>query len=265
MKWNIHGLIYVFLAVLLGACAGQSLYMPWGQSRGGIMAGATSSAAQIRNAASPSGPPSKIVVFPFTTGAAAITLNQGLGARLKRDYEGKNLSAEQGKLAQTTAQDLCVKVASSMAQNGWNAACQPRGIPLPESNTLVIDGSFTQISEGNRLQRNVIGLGMGASKLDTQVGFYQNSNGNSAQLLSFSTHADSGKMPGAGVTGPIGLAAGAGAAASVGVNVAAAGVKSIRSSTAYLSDQTAKQIVLQANSFFSQQGWGRTALNQGKG
>jgi hypothetical protein len=68
-------------------------------------------------------------------------------------------------------------------------------------------------------------------------------------------------MPGAGVTGPIGLAAGAGAAASVGVNVASAGVKRIRSSMAYLSDQTAKQIILQANSYFSQQGWKLTALN----
>jgi len=124
---------------------------------------------------------------------------------------------------------------------------------------LIIDGAFTDISEGNRLQRMVIGLGVGASAVDTQVGLYQYSNGNSTQLVTFTTHATSGKMPGAGITGPAGAAAGgAAAAASIGVNVAAGGVKSITSSTSYLADQSAKQIVDQTNNYFSQQGWNPT-------
>jgi hypothetical protein len=89
------------------------------------------------------------------------------------------------------------------------------------SNTLIIDGAFMDISQGNRLQRMVIGLGVGASVIDTQVGLYQYSNGNFMQLLTFTTHADSGEVPGVGITGPAGAAAGGtAAAASIGANVA---------------------------------------------
>jgi hypothetical protein len=81
-------------------------------------------------------------------------------------------------------------------------------------------------------------------------------NGNSA-LLTFSTHSTSGEMPGVGIIGSAGAAAGgaAAAAASIGVNLASTGVKNITSSTAYLAQQSAKQIVDQTNSYFSQQGW----------
>jgi hypothetical protein len=80
-------------------------------------------------------------------------------------------------------------------------------------------------------------------------------------LMTFTTHADSGKMPGAAITGPLGLALGANPATSIGLNVAAAGVKNARSSTEYLGHESAEQIVSQANSYFSLQGWNATALS----
>jgi hypothetical protein len=43
------------------------------------------------------------------------------------------------------------------------------------------------------------------------------------------------------------------------MSVASTGVKNITSSTAYLTDQSAKQIVSQSNNYFSQQGWSPTA------
>ena len=244
---------YLCIGLLLSACAGSSMSMPGG---GGLTAGATSSAAQVEGAPVATGAPSQIIVFPFAVSAADVTLNQGLGSRLYRNYTESNQTAEQSQLARQTAQNICYQVATALASKGWNAACQPRGTPVTGANTLVIEGAFTDISEGNRLQRMVIGLGMGASVVDTQVGLYQASNGSSTELLTFTTHADSGKMPGAGITGPAGAAAGgAAAAATLGVNVAAGGVKSVTSSTGYLVDQSAKQIVNQANNYFSQQGW----------
>jgi Domain of unknown function (DUF4410) len=233
--------------------------MPTLPTAGTLTAGATSSQAQMQNAPMVSGSPSQIVVFPFATDTADVTLNQGIGARLYRNWSDENEDTGATQLAHGTAQNICVEIASSLANNGWNAACQPRGTPIAAANALVIDGAFTDISEGNRLRRMVIGLGVGASVVDTQVGFYQYSNGTSTQLLTFTTHADSGKMPGAGITGPAGAAAGGTAAAvSLGVNVAAGGVKNITSSTAYLSDQSAKQVINQANNYFSQQGWSPT-------
>jgi hypothetical protein len=244
----------MLLGMTVAGCAGAS------GGGGGIMAGASVTAPQTQAAPLTLTRPSQIVVFPFATDAADVTLNQGFGARLYRNYTGEDKNAAEAKLAQDTAQNICTQVASSLASNGWNAACQPRGTPVSGSNVLVIDGAFTGISEGNRLRRTVIGLGAGASVVDASVGLYQYSEGSSTQLLTFTTHADSGRMPGVGITGPAGAAAGgAAAAATIGVNVAATGVKHVTSSTAYLAEQSAKQIVDQMNNYFSQQGWNPVA------
>ena len=171
MKPRIYNRFYVFLALALGACAGSSApSMPTLPTAGTLTAGATSSAAQVQGAPVASGAPSQIIVFPFATSTADVTLNQGLGARLYANYTGEDQGAAQAQLAQSTAQNICTEVATSLASNGWNAACQPRGTPVTGSNTLIVDGAFTDISEGNRLQRMVIGLGAGASTVDTQVG-----------------------------------------------------------------------------------------------
>jgi Domain of unknown function (DUF4410) len=260
MRSTFLNSICAFLALAVSACSGSSV--PNLPTAGTLTAGATSSAPQVEGAPVASGRPTMIVVFPFATSAADVSLNQGIGARLYRNYSGESQTAEQAQLAQSTAHDICVQVAGSLANNGWNAACQPRGTPVTGSNTLIIDGDFTDISEGNRLQRMVIGLGVGASDVDTSVGLYQYNSGNSTELLTFTTHADSGEMPGAGITGPAGAAAGgAAAAASIGVNVAAGGIKSVTSSTAFLSKKTAQQVVDQMNNYFSQQGWNPTAPN----
>jgi hypothetical protein len=252
--------ICAFFALAVSACSGSSPSMPTLPTAGTLTAGATSSAPQMQSAPIASGAPSQIIVFPFATSTADVTLNQGLGARLYANYEGENQPTEHAQFAHATAQNICLQVASSLASNGWNAACRPRGTPVTDSNTLIIDGAFTDISQGNRLQRMVIGLGVGASVIDTQVGLYQYSNGNSRQLLTFTTHADSGETPGVGITGPAGAAAGgAAAAASIGVNVASSGVENFTSSTAYLTGQSAKQIVSQANNYLSRQGWNPTA------
>jgi len=47
-------------------------------------------------------------------------------------------------------------------------------------------------------------------------------------------------------------------AVTIGVSVASTGVKNITSSTAFLSEKTAQQVVDQMNHHFSQQGWNST-------
>ena len=260
MRRTFSNMIYAFVALAIGACAGSSENLPTLPTAGGLTAGATSSAPQAENAPIASGRPSQIVVFPFATSASDVSLNQGIGAKLYREYTDENQTAEQAQLAHATAQNICMQVATSLASSGWNAACQPRGTPITGANTMIVDGIFTDISQGNRAERMVIGFGMGASVVDTQVSLYQYSNGSSAPLMTFTTHADSGKMPGVGITGPAGAAAGgAAAAATLGIGVASSGVKSVTSSTGYLVDQSAKQIVSQANNYFSQQGWSSTS------
>jgi Domain of unknown function (DUF4410) len=122
-------------------------------------------------------------------------------------------------------------------------------------NILIVDGALTNISEGNRLRRLVIGFGTGASTLDSDVSMYQRIGGNLNQVLAFSTHADSGKMPGAAVMAPVGVAAGGGAAAIVATNAAVGGAKTYSSSTSSLAKKTSDQIVKTVTDYTARAGW----------
>jgi hypothetical protein len=161
----------------------------------------------------------------------------------------------QAKSGHAAADALTEETVKQLQSLGINAEKLDRGTPAPEG-AVVIDGQFTNIDEGNRARRLVIGLGAGASKVDTQVNIYRIDEGSTDQLLNFTTRAESSKMPGAAETMGIGAAAQGGmtvgvAAASTGMG----GVKAYRSSIDSLADDTAKQIVAYYSQFAVAQHW----------
>ncbi len=198
--------------------------------------------------------PTQIVVYPFSVDPSDVTLNQSIIQRAYRSVSGEDESAQQLKIAHDTAENVCLEVVTALKAKGYDAVCQNRGITIAGDNVLIVDGAFTDISEGNRLRRIVIGLGAGASTLDTSVEMWQRSGAVSSRLLAFTTHADSGKMPGVAVMGPAGGSS-AGAASVVAVNGAAGGVKSYTSSSGFLANKTATQIVDSLTQYFAQHGW----------
>ncbi len=238
MKSASLRIVLLSLAIIATGCAGAKVS---GQSN-------QASIANVR--------PSAVVIYPFAVNPSEVTMNQGFFQKAYVTMSGADQSQQQAQLADQTAQNVCVQVAANLTNKGITTTCLNRGTPPTGSNVLIIDGNFTDINEGNRLRRMVIGLGAGQSTLDTVVQAYQKTDLGSQQVMDFSTHADSGYMPGAGVTGPAGAAAGGGAAAaSLAVNVAAGGVKNVTSSTGYLADKTSSQIVDQVSGYYAKQGW----------
>jgi len=199
--------------------------------------------------------PTQIVVYPFAADAADVTLNQSIIQKAYRGATGDNENAAQLQIARDTAQAICDQVVSELTASGYNAVCVKRGTFVAGGNILMVDGALTNISEGNRLRRLVIGFGAGSSTLNANVSMYQRVGGNLNQVLAFSTHADSGKMPGAAVMAPVGVAAGGGAAAIVGANAAMGGAKTYASSTSSLAKKTADQIVKAVTDYTARAGW----------
>lgn len=199
--------------------------------------------------------PSQIVVYPFAVDSADVTLNQSIVQRAYRSMSNQDVSKQQAKIAHETAHSICDEVVADLNKDGYRALCQKRGTPLPGNNVLVVDGEFTNISEGNRLKRLVIGFGAGASTLDSNVHVFQKTADGGRQIMDFTTHADSGKMPGAAVTAGAGVAAGGATAAIVGTNAAMSGAKTFASTTNYLANKTADQIVKTLAQYYTQQGW----------
>jgi hypothetical protein len=241
MRSQILNRMYLLLAIAAFGCAGAQVTQ-------------SSSAAPISAT-----PPTAVVIYPFAVDAADVSLNSSIFQVAYRNMSGQNQNAAQEQLAHQTAQNICIQVAANLTQKGITTTCLQRGTPPTGSNVLILDGQFTDISEGNRLRRMVIGLGVGASKVDTVVQVIQviqKTPQGTTEILDFATSADSGYMPGAGITGPAGAAAGGTAAAvSLGVNVAAGGVKNVTSSTGYLVDKTSDQIVQQMTNYYNRQGW----------
>ena len=238
MSSKILGRMYIVLAIATLGCAGAQVTQQ-------------SSAAPITTSR-----PSQVVIYPFAADASDVSLNSSVFQVAYRNMSGENQSEQELQLAHQTAQNICIRVAANLTQQGITATCLQRGVPPSGSNVLILDGQFTDISEGNRLRRMVIGLGVGASRVDTVVQVIQKTDQGSTEIIDFTTSADSGYMPGAGITGPAGAAAGgAAAAASIGVNIAAGGVKNVTSSTGYLVDKTTDQIVQQVVNYYNRQGW----------
>jgi hypothetical protein len=200
--------------------------------------------------------PSQVFVYPFAVSASDVSLNSSIFQVAYRNVSDDNVNAQQQNIARQTAQNICVQVAANLTGQGITTTCLQRGVPPTGNNVLVLDGQFTDIDEGNRLRRMVIGLGSGQSKVDTVVQVIQKTDQGTTEIMDFATNADSGYMPGAGITGPAGAAAGgATAAASLGVNLAAGGVKNYTSSTGFLVDKTTSQIVNLVVAYYNRQGW----------
>jgi hypothetical protein len=230
--------MYVVLAVVTLGCAGAQVSQQ-------------SSSAPVMASR-----PSQIFVYPFAVSASDVSLNSGIFQVAYRNMTDENQDAQQQDLARQTAHNICVQIAANLTAKGITTTCLERGVPPTGNNVLLLDGQFTDISEGNRLRRMVIGLGAGASKVDTVIQVIQKTDQGTSEIMDFATNADSGYMPGAGIMGPAGAAAGgATAAASLAVNVAAGGVKSYTSSTGFLVDKTTDQVVNVVVAYYNRQGW----------
>jgi hypothetical protein len=199
--------------------------------------------------------PQLVVVNDFSTVAADVTLDSGIGARLK--------GAIMGAPANEDTLDAR-KVTDAISQTLANEI-DKLGIPVIRAdaaagttgNRVIIGGRINSIDEGNRTRRNFIGFGAGKSEVDaTATVYYQAVGETTPRLLqTFEGLAQSGRKPGAAETMGAGAAAGRiatsavmGAGASVASETMSAGVDDD-------SERMAKELAEQLKKFFMDQGW----------
>ena len=110
------------------------------------------------------------------------------------------------EVAADAAANLSVQTVKRLDQMGFSAIRISRDDDVPmHGNNLVVTGRLIDVDEGNSLTRIAVGLGAGQSTLDTEVRVYRVSHGERAEVLSFTTHADSGRMPGLAESMPLGV------------------------------------------------------------
>ena len=207
--------------------------------------------------------PTLIVVSDFSVSPSEVKQSHGVISKTERKLSKSSDEENETEIGQATAKELSSRLVHDLQQKGLRAEPQAKD-PPNQDDFLLIAGHFTSIDQGAALQRVMIGFGAGKSSLDTNVIVYRVSSGVQRELLAFTTHADSGKIPGTA------LMLGAGAAATGGVGLigaaaagAAVGGKVLLSRVNYLADKTADQVNRYLMDYFAYQHWtGEARLTQ---
>ncbi len=152
----------------------------------GFLSGCASISVQPHSESDQAQKPEKIYVAAFSVAHGAFAVDRE-GAEL-RDFK-TNL--------RTTLQTALV---ADLSRRLIPAAVAPPSGPLTGQHAWLVRGEFKRVNQGSRLLRGAIGLGAGATKLETRVQVYDLATGSDEPFLTFSTTGGSNAEPGA-ITG----------------------------------------------------------------
>ncbi|SMF94819.1 protein of unknown function [Methylomagnum ishizawai] len=194
--------------------------------------------------------PQQVLIYNFAVSPSEVKAGSGLLSKL----QNTDPTAEEMQIGREVADALATELTVKLQSWGLNAIRADQNMPL-NPGSILITGQFVNIDEGSRLKRTVIGFGAGQSSIDANVSVMAPTNQGYQQLIGFDAHADSGKMPGAAVMGPVGAAAGAGTAAVVATNATLGAVKNYKSSSAQEAKGMADEVAKALGKYFAEQGW----------
>lgn len=153
--------------------------------------------------------PRTVYVSDFTLDAQRIEGDQGvrdvlpgrrlgqIGQRLPHPMANSDPEARAREIVDAMSQSLI----KSLRDKGFIAQRLPGPQATLPRDGWLLQGIFTEVDEGNRIKRAVIGFGRGATSMDVQVGVSDLAGAQpQTPFIVFGTMKDPKKMPGAAVT-----------------------------------------------------------------
>jgi hypothetical protein len=210
----------------------------------------------VQNYAGPTLPrPQLVVVNDFSTDTADVTLDSGIGARVKGAILGAPANQEALTIRKTT-DAISVTLVKEIEKLGL-PVIRADAASATSGNRLMIGGKINSIDEGNRTRRNFIGFGAGKSEVDaTATIYYQGAGDITARpLQTFNGLAQSGRKPGMAGMMSAGAAAGRVATTAVGSTGASVASETMSAGVDDDSERLAKELAEQLKTFFMDQGW----------
>lgn len=198
--------------------------------------------------------PDLVIVSDFVTAPDAVTLDRGLGARLRSAISGSSAAARESGDERKVTAAIAKTLVDEIHKLGL-PVLQSNEVAATGTNKLVVAGQILTINEGNRTRRTLIGLGAGRSTVAARADvYYAVGRAEPSLVESFRADAESGRRPGAAETMGVGAAAGTvaeSAAVTVGTNV----VPALGGDVSADGERMAKAIAKQMAKFFVAQGW----------
>jgi hypothetical protein len=198
--------------------------------------------------------PERILVYTFATSPEDVKLDHSLTAQTWK-LQGISASTERRQVGQAVADALADNLVKKFHELGLPAERAYQPAPRDGVSTVVIEGQFLAVDEGSRMERVVIGLGAGKSKVRTAVQAIEILPEGSRLLDTFEIDAKSDSTPGMAETMGAGAAAGH-LAASAAVSVAkSAADEEFGADVDADAMRTANKIAKVMGDFFVSQGW----------
>jgi hypothetical protein len=201
--------------------------------------------------------PTEVVVHDFEFSPTSVKDNSSPAHRAMNLFRQSSADQRKLEIGQAAAASLSEQTVKQVNKLGLRASRISAG--SDESlldNILLVTGRLIDANEGNRLTRIALGLGAGESALDTEVHVFRVVQGERAEVLAFTTHADSGKMPGLLPSLGVGeLFIGPITAASKAKDAASTGGKIYSSQLDHLASKTGKQVARYLSQYAANEGW----------
>jgi uncharacterized protein DUF4410 len=169
--------------------------------------GSATVSAERQVGAAPTAPPSVVYVTDFELDAGNVHAQRGVlpPPPPPPPVLGNLLPAlpgapvEPAVRARQVVDLMSQSLVKDLAAKGATVHRLGRGEP-PPANGWLIRGVFTNVDEGNRFRRAVIGFGAGQTDLQVLVAVDDLTQGAPKPIYEVDTAADSGKLPGAAIT-----------------------------------------------------------------
>ena len=195
--------------------------------------------------------PSRVIVFDFETGGADVRV---LSSPRRTASRAVGLSvAAPDVAAEAVANVLSNQLVEQFKSMGLTAE-RAAGAEPPGVNDLVVQGQFVHINEGSVTKRFVIGFGVGATELRTQVEVFQVTAAGWEPVKQFDTVSQGSRFPGAGFF----VAGGAAAGTVVTSAMITSGVGVVREAFASIdadARRTAEQITKKISELSTEHRW----------
>ena len=195
--------------------------------------------------------PARVVVFDFDAGAADVRVGSSPRRTVRR---AARLSVDEPDLlGEAVADTLASRLVEDIRALGLSAE-RAAGAAPPAGNDLVVQGQFVRIDQGSQTQRFVIGFGVGATELRTQVEVFQVTPEGWRPVQQFDTLATGSRLPGAGWFVAGGAVAGT-VATSAMISSGVGVLRELRASIDADAGRTSEQIARKLSELSSAQRW----------
>jgi hypothetical protein len=201
--------------------------------------------------------PAQIAVADFDFAPSSIIENRSPFHRAIDLFLSSSPEQREIAIGRKAAASLSDKTAKRLGKTGLQVTRIPAGsdVPLPP-DSLLVTGRLLEVNEGNRFTRVTFGFGLGESHLASEVRVYRVVKREQAEVLDFTTRANSGKMPGIAASigfgyfliGPITII-------TMVEDAVSSGQKIYVSQIDYLAAQTGDQIARYLSQYAAQERW----------